>query len=88
MAFGPGGVALGALLGANGALKNWPSWSLLESSVSAWASPLWEWGEAHAYELWSLPLVDLGGIALACNQAFWQSKVPPDIQGKVLRCAG
>lgn len=84
MAFGLGGVVSGAALGAWGAFKNRPSGLFLGI-----------FGQCTGYALIGIgrgPVVwALGAflsmfsvsVALASSQAFWQSKVPPDIQGKV-----
>jgi len=83
-AFGVGGVLVGALLGAKGTPRNRPRGLFLGivgqclgfAVIGLGRSPL-AWVSGALCSSVSV------GVALASNQAFWQSKVPPDIQGKV-----
>jgi MFS transporter, DHA3 family, macrolide efflux protein len=84
MGFGIGGVLAGSMLGVWGGVKNRPGGLFLGILGQCLGYALIGMGR-------SLPVWILGAfastftvaIALAANQSYWQSKVPPDIQGKV-----
>jgi MFS transporter, DHA3 family, macrolide efflux protein len=84
MAFGLGGVTVGALLGAKGTPRNRPSGLFL--GIFGQCLGLAVMGMGRSTAVWMAGAFCASfsvGIALASNQAYWQSKVPPDIQGKV-----
>jgi MFS family permease len=84
MAFGIGGVLSGLLLSAKGAFKNRPSGLFL--GIIGQCAGYALMGLGRGTLVWALGAFCSAfwvAIGLASNQAFWQSKVPPDIQGKV-----
>lgn len=84
MAFAIGGVVSGALLGAKGGFKDRPSGLFLGIVGQCTGYALMGMGRGTI--VWALGAFCSSfsvSIALAANQAYWQSKVPPDIQGKV-----
>ena len=84
MAFGIGGVVSGLLLGWKGGFKDRPSGLFL--GIFGQCTGLALLGMGRSTSVWVVGAFCSSfavAIGLASNQAFWQSKVPPDIQGKV-----
>lgn len=84
MAFGIGGVVSGLLLGWKGGFENRPSGLFLGIfgqctglALMGLGQRTWVWVAGAFCSSFAV------AVGLASNQAFWQSKVPPDIQGKV-----
>ncbi len=75
-----GGVAMSAWGGfkrrVHGVLAGW-LFSGIMFAIFGWGNSLWVWG--IAFFLSSLPIAIINGS----NQAIWQAKVAPDLQGRV-----
>jgi MFS family permease len=84
-AIGIGGVAGGVLMSTwggpkrriNGVLFGWLLISLTSMMVMGVGQALLVWVVGGFMSTFSIPLIN------ASNQAIWQSKVPPDVQGRV-----
>jgi len=82
---GVGGVAGGLIIAAWGGLKRRIHGVLLGMILSSALGQivfgvgqnLWVWGLGAFFMIFFIPLIN------GSNQAIWQSKIPPDVQGKV-----
>jgi MFS family permease len=82
---GVGGILGGLLLSTwggpkrkvNGILLGWVGSSLLGSILMGIGQSIWIWAAASFFFVMIIPILN------GSNQAIWQAKVPPDIQGKV-----
>jgi hypothetical protein len=61
----------------NGILLGWVGSSLLGSILMGIGQSIWIWAAASFFFVMIIPILN------GSNQAIWQAKVPPDIQGKV-----
>jgi MFS transporter, DHA3 family, macrolide efflux protein len=82
---GVGGILGGLLMSTwggpkrkvNGILLGWVGSSLLGSMLMGVGQTMWVWAAASFFFVMIIPILN------GSNQAIWQAKVPPDIQGKV-----
>ena len=76
-----GGVVMSAWGGPNrrvyGLLGGWLVSSLLGALLLGLGRSLWVWAIAAFFGTFFIPIIN------GSNQAIWQAKVPPDLQGKV-----
>jgi hypothetical protein len=61
----------------HGVLTGWFLTGLLGSALMGFGRTVWVWGAAQFFASFLIPIIN------GSNQAIWQSKVAPDIQGRV-----